>query len=151
MNYFKKPKLSCVGYSNRVLKTSLFIHNWCTLLLIEHPDAQLWFIVFQSQLKMAFAVMHKSKEPGFESCKVLCPLCTLRVSVNEGMSMYKALNLGQFGARWACIFEDKFIFMVVNFSSLLQRQLISLRRRPEKIWFTNQVSADQWSNLKSSS
>jgi len=27
MNYFKKPKLSCVGYSNRVLKTSLFIHN----------------------------------------------------------------------------------------------------------------------------
>ncbi len=48
-----KPNLSSVlGSSNRVCKNSLFIHNWCTLLLIEHRDAQLWFIVFQSQLKM---------------------------------------------------------------------------------------------------
>lgn len=114
---------------------------WCTTLIYRISES----------IKTGVVVMHKSKEPGFEkSCIVLCPLCTLRVGVIEGMSMYIALNLGQFGARWACIFEDKFIFTIVNFSSLLRRQLISLRRRPEKRWFTNQVSVDQWSNPNSS-
>lgn len=66
------------------------------------------------------------------------PQCAMQVNIIQRRSMYMDLNRPIWA--WStCILEDRFILVGLNFSSLLERQCISLRKRPEATILSEQL------------